>query len=100
MKKIFSKLSQMGKKAKVAITSAIMAVSTTALLVCSATGEETTSTPTVSTLTDTVASSLEEVLVNTFEMLAAVLPFALGIVGAGLVISYGIKAFKKISKQG
>lgn len=95
MKKFFSKLSHLGKKAKFAVTSAIMAVSTTAIgLVCSAEESGTTSAPSV---TDVTEEALTGVAGDVMGMLIKILPIALGIVGAVIAITFGVKMFKKFT---
>ena len=49
------------------------------------------------TITTAVTTALQGVSDDAMTMIGTVLPFALSIVGAGLVVVLGIKFFKKIT---
>ena len=50
-----------------------------------------------STITSTVGTALSGVQTDAMTMISTVLPYALGILGAFIVIKLGIKAFKQVS---
>ncbi len=55
-------------------------------------------TPTaIETLTSTLGSSLQETSDNAITAIGTVLPYALAVLGAVLVITIGIKIFKRVS---
>lgn len=58
------------------------------------TGEETT---VLDTITTSLGSALSDVSDNAMSVIASVLPYALAIVGAVLVVTIGIKVFKRIA---
>lgn len=54
-------------------------------------------TATVTTLTTAVSTALSTVVSDTMSMIAAVLPYALSVMGAIIVVSFGIKVFRRIT---
>ena len=46
---------------------------------------------------EALTTSLQTTITETMTMLSSLLPIALGLVGAGLVITFGLKFFKKIT---
>lgn len=53
---------------------------------------------TVTTMSDSVGSALQDVAAEAMDVLATVAPIAIGIAGAFLVWRYGMRFFKSISK--
>lgn len=49
-------------------------------------------------MTSAVTTSLTEVSANIMSVLGDVAPIALGIVGAVMVVTFGVKFFKKLAK--
>lgn len=52
---------------------------------------------TISTVTSAVSTGLQSVQSDALSLIATVLPYALGVMGAILVVSIGIKVFKKVT---
>ena len=83
------------KKSKVVVCSAIAVMSTVAVgLVASATDPETT---TSSTISSAMSSGLDGIKDDALGIIGTVLPYGLAIIGASLVITIGIKVFKKLT---
>ena len=98
LKKFGNGFKTVSKKTKIAVSSAFAVMSTVAFgLVASA--EESGTTSSTVDLSDAMETALDSLLSQTMEMLATVLPIAISVLTAGVVISYGIKMFKKISGQ-
>lgn len=77
-----------------------MVAMTAMILTCfaSADGGTTTSGNSgTSTITSTLTTSLSTVANDVMSVISAVLPYALTVVGAGLVVTLGIKIFKKVA---
>lgn len=53
----------------------------------------------VSTLTTTMTESFTTMINDCMSMIAALVPVVLPLVGAGLVVAYGIKTFRKITAK-
>lgn len=54
----------------------------------------------MSTLITAIGTAFSTVKDDIFSLLGTILPIALGIVGAGLAITFAVKYFKKISNKG
>ena len=50
---------------------------------------------TMQTLTDAMKGSFETMVSDSMSMIAMLVPIVLPLVGAGLVVAYGIKTFKR-----
>lgn len=48
-------------------------------------------------ITTALSSSIGTMATNCMEMIASILPVALPIVGAGVVVGFGLKMFKKVT---
>lgn len=53
----------------------------------------------VSTLTTTMTESFTTMINDCMSMVAALVPIVLPLLGAGLVVAYGIKTFRKITAK-
>ena len=51
----------------------------------------------IASIQSTLGSSLQDVASNAMNTIGTVLPYALGVVGALIVVKLGIKAFKSIT---
>lgn len=54
----------------------------------------------MSTLITALGTAFTTIKDDMFSILGTILPIALGIVGAGLAITFAVKYFKKISNKG
>ena len=52
---------------------------------------------TISTVTGALSTGLQTVQTNALSLIGTVLPYALTVMGAILVVSIGIKVFKKVT---
>lgn len=52
---------------------------------------------TISTVTSALSTGLQTVQTNALSLIGTVLPYALTVMGAILVVSIGIKVFKKVT---
>lgn len=53
----------------------------------------------ISTLTTTMTESFTTMINDCMSMVAALVPIVLPLLGAGLVVAYGIKTFRKITAK-
>lgn len=53
----------------------------------------------MTTLTDAMKSSFETMVSDSMSMIAMLVPIVLPLVGAGLVVAYGIKTFKRVTAK-
>jgi divalent metal cation (Fe/Co/Zn/Cd) transporter len=90
---LIGKVVAKAKKCKALVVAACTAVSVCAVgLVACAEGE--------STAQSAVTSAMSTVASDMISTGTAILPIALGVVGLGLVVSFGIKMFKRIANKG
>ena len=54
---------------------------------------------TMQTLTEAMKGSFETMVNDSMSMIAMLVPIVLPLVGAGLVVAYGIKTFKKVTAK-
>lgn len=54
---------------------------------------------TMQTLTDAMKGSFETMVSDSMSMIAMLVPIVLPLVGAGLVVAYGIKTFKRVTAK-
>lgn len=54
---------------------------------------------TMQTLTEAMKGSFETMVSDSMSMIAMLVPIVLPLVGAGLVVAYGIKTFKKVTAK-
>lgn len=54
---------------------------------------------TMQTLTEAMKGSFETMVSDSMSMIAMLLPIVLPLVGAGLVVAYGIKTFKRVTAK-
>ena len=54
---------------------------------------------TMQTLTEAMKGSFETMVSDSMSMIAMLVPIVLPLVGAGLVVAYGIKAFKRVTAK-
>lgn len=54
---------------------------------------------TIQTLTEAMKGSFETMVSDSMSMIAMLVPIVLPLVGAGLVVAYGIKTFKKVTAK-
>ena len=52
---------------------------------------------TSATISSTMQTAMQSTITETMNMLSAILPAAFGLVGAMIVVSFGIKLFKKVT---
>ena len=52
---------------------------------------------TMQTLTEAMKGSFETMVSDSMSMIAMLVPIVLPLVGAGLVVAYGIKTFKRVT---
>ena len=55
--------------------------------------------PTMQTLTEAMKGSFETMVSDSMSMIAMLVPIVLPLVGAGLVVAYGIKTFKRVTAK-
>lgn len=53
----------------------------------------------ISTITDTLTSSFSTMVSDCFTMIATLVPIVLPLLGASVVVAYGIKTFRKITAK-
>ena len=53
----------------------------------------------MTTLTESMKGSFESMVSDSMSMIAMLVPIVLPLVGAGLVVAYGIKTFKRITAK-
>lgn len=54
---------------------------------------------TMQTLTEAMKGSFETMVSDSMSMIAMLVPIVLPLVGAGLVVAYGIKTFKRVTAK-
>lgn len=54
---------------------------------------------TMQTLTEAMKGSFETMVSDSMSMIAMLVPIVLPLVGAGLVVAYGIKVFKRVTAK-
>ena len=54
---------------------------------------------TMQTLTEAMKGSFEPMVSDSMSMIAMLVPIVLPLVGAGLVVAYGIKTFKRVTAK-
>ena len=54
---------------------------------------------TMQTLTEAMKGSFETMVSDSMRMIAMLVPIVLPLVGAGLVVAYGIKTFKRVTAK-
>lgn len=54
---------------------------------------------TMQTLTEAMKGSFETMISDSMSMIAMLVPIVLPLVGAGLVVAYGIKTFKRVTAK-
>lgn len=54
---------------------------------------------TVATLTDAMKGSFETMVTDCMSMVAILVPIVLPLLGASIVVAYGIKTFKKVTAK-
>lgn len=54
---------------------------------------------TMTTLTEAMKGSFETMVSDSMSMIAMLVPIVLPLVGAGLVVAYGIKTFKRVTAK-
>ena len=54
---------------------------------------------TIQTLTEAMKGSFETMVSDSMSMIAMLVPIVLPLVGAGLVVAYGIKTFKRVTAK-
>lgn len=54
---------------------------------------------TLQTLTEAMKGSFETMVSDSMSMIAMLVPIVLPLVGAGLVVAYGIKTFKRVTAK-
>lgn len=54
---------------------------------------------TMQTLTEAMKGSFETMVSDSMSMIAMLVPIILPLVGAGLVVAYGIKTFKRVTAK-
>lgn len=54
---------------------------------------------TMQTLTEAMKGSFETMVTDSMSMIAMLVPIVLPLVGAGLVVAYGIKTFKRVTAK-
>lgn len=54
---------------------------------------------TMQTLTEAMKGSFETMVSDSMSMIAILVPIVLPLVGAGLVVAYGIKTFKRVTAK-
>lgn len=54
---------------------------------------------TMQTLTEAMKGSFETMVSDSMSMIALLVPIVLPLVGAGLVVAYGIKTFKRVTAK-
>lgn len=54
---------------------------------------------TMQTLTEAMKGSFETMVSDSMSMIAMLVPIVLPLVGAGLVVAYGIKTFKRVTSK-
>lgn len=95
MKKFIARIKQRVNGKRMALSAAVMAV---AALGCtslaSAEGESASGTAAIQSAVTTALSTTQS---DAMTLIASVLPYALAIVGAIIVVTIGIRVFKKIS---
>lgn len=95
MKKFFAKLKEKINGRKLALMGTVMAVTVLGTsVIAHAEGGETTGT---SAIQGAVTTALATTQSDAMTLIASVLPYALAIVGAVIVVTIGIRVFKKIS---
>ena len=94
MKKFFAKLKEKINGRKLALMGTVMAVTVLGTSVIAHAEGETTGT---SAIQGAVTTALATTQSDAMTLIASVLPYALAIVGAVLVVTIGIRVFKKIS---
>ncbi len=101
MKMTFKKagefIGRLGKKGKVIIGSALIALSSMALSVATFAEETGGSTTSEVTASGALEQGLTTVANDMKGSIVSILPICLGVVGAVLVITFGIKIFKKFT---
>jgi hypothetical protein len=53
----------------------------------------------MTTLTESMKGSFETMVSDSMSMIAMLVPIVLPLVGAGLVVAYGIKTFKRVTAK-
>lgn len=53
----------------------------------------------MTTLTEAMKGSFETMVSDSMSMIAMLVPIVLPLVGAGLVVAYGIKTFKRVTAK-
>ena len=53
----------------------------------------------MTTLTESMKGSFETMVSDSMSMIAMLVPIVLRLVGAGLVVAYGIKTFKRVTAK-
>lgn len=54
---------------------------------------------TMQTLTEAMKGSFETMVSDSMSMIAMLVPIVLPLVGAGLVVAYGVKTFKRVTAK-